>query len=310
MKMEIDQCDFRRALGAFPTGVTIVTTRESDGTPRGFTASSFTSVSLDPPMVLVCVAKAAASAQVFAAADGFVVTVLSRAQKAVSALFASKASDKFVRADWDEGGRGLPLIRGGVAWFQCVREQAIDAGDHAILLGRVETYGHTPEEPLGYCRGAYVDFALAQRAMSALGGSTRVEALLEQDGCLLLRRRADGAFALPGGVRLDPATDPHSLRGVLAGYGVVAHLDFLFAVFEGPGADDAVTVVYRGSATSAADASVLELVPFARVLSEPLADGATRSMIRRFLREREAGFGIYVGDAETGTVQSLAKEAV
>ena len=81
-------------------------------------------------------------------------------------------------------------------------------------------------------------------------------------------------------------------------------------MFEGASAEDAVTVVYRGSATSAADASVLELVPFARVLSEPLADGATRSMIRRFLQERETGFGIYVGDAETGTVQSLAKEAV
>ncbi len=165
MSQVLDTRDFRRALGAFPTGVTVVTTRDRDGTPRGFTANSFTSVSLDPPMVLICVAKVAASCDVFAAANGFAVTVLDHEQQSVSALFASKAPDKFVRAPWTAGALNLPLIDGAAAWFACERERSIDAGDHMILLGRVLDYGHTPSEPLGYCRGAL---------MFAFKGWTRV----------------------------------------------------------------------------------------------------------------------------------------
>lgn len=304
-----DTRDFRRALGAFPTGVTVVTTREPDGTPRGFTANSFTSVSLDPPMVLVCIAKAAASCGVFEAADGFAITILQNSQKAVSALFASKDADKFSRVAWRSGVASLPVIEGGVAWFECSRERAIDAGDHLILLGRVLDYGHATTEPLGYCRGAYVDFTLSQSAMSALGREVWVEALLEHDDHLLLVRRPDGRLALPGGSALGPRSSPTSLYGCLEASGLRAQLEFLFAVFEDP-AMTAKRIVYRGTASGGIAGTNAELhrltaIPFNRV-----ADAATHSMLARYVRERTEGFGVYVGSERDGVVHSINEEAI
>jgi flavin reductase (DIM6/NTAB) family NADH-FMN oxidoreductase RutF len=301
---------FRKALGAFATGVTVITTRDEDGTPRGFTANSFTSVSLDPPLILVCVAHSASSSAVFARSKHFAVTVLSHVQKPVSTLFASKASDKFAQASWYPGQTGCPVIEGGVAWFDCVRENTIKAGDHFILIGRVIAFGETADQPLGYCRGAYVDFGLSENAISALGQPAQVGAILEQDGHLLLLRGEDGTLALPTGRRLEPAEDPASLRGKLTRLGIHATLDFLFAVFEDPTAANAnVSIYYRGSATRIRSDNPavlrvsLDAVPFGQV-----TDPAVRSMIQRFVKERqEDEFGIYVGSSQAGTVQSLAE---
>ncbi len=301
-----DPRDFRRALGAFPTGVTVVTSRDPAGQPRGFTANSFTSVSLAPPLLSVCVAESAASAAIFSAAPAFAITVLGNRQQDVSALFASKAADKFTRAAWREGALGMPLIEGGVAWFVCRREQTVRAGDHFLLLGEVVAYGHTPEEPLGYCRGAYVDFALSQSALAGLGRSVSVQALLEHDEGLVLLRLAGGALGLPAGHALGPATDPASLLGVLAGLGLPARLDFLFAVFEHAG-DQRMSIVYRGSA-GGDPRPPAERHPIGAVPLERVADPALRSMISRYVRERVEGFGIYVGDDSSGTVQTLMRE--
>jgi flavin reductase (DIM6/NTAB) family NADH-FMN oxidoreductase RutF len=97
----IDAMDLRRALGAFATGVTVVTTVDGDGNPRGFTANSFTSVSLEPPLILVCLAKRAASCPVFQVAESFAVNILSEDQKAVSSAFSSPTADRFGTVDWD-----------------------------------------------------------------------------------------------------------------------------------------------------------------------------------------------------------------
>lgn len=304
-----DTRDFRRALGAFPTGVTVVTTREPDGTPRGFTANSFTSVSLEPPMVLVCIAKAAASRGVFEAAEGFAVTILKNTQKPISALFASKDADKFARVAWRSGAAGLPVIEGGAAWFSCARERAIDAGDHVILLGRVLDYGHAPEEPLGYCRGTYVDFALSQSAVSALGREIRVEAILERDDRVLLLRSLDGCLALPGGATLGPRSSPTSLYGFLETFGLRAQLDFLFAVFENPDMA-AMRIVYRGTASGGIAGANVEPHPLTAIPFERVADPASRSMLARYVRERTDGFGVYVGTASEGVVHTIDEEAI
>jgi flavin-dependent trigonelline monooxygenase, reductase component len=301
---------FRKALGAFATGVTVITTRDNDGTPRGFTANSFTSVSLDPPLILVCVAHSASSSSVFAGAKHFAVTVLSHIQKPVSTLFASKASDKFAQVSWYSRQTGCPVLEGGVAWFDCVRENTIQAGDHFILIGRVVAFGETADQPLGYCRGAYVDFGLSENAISALAQSAQVGAILEHDGHLLLLRGEDGTVALPTGRRLEPKEDPTSLRGKLARLGVDATLDFLFAVFEDTAAANAsVSIYYRGSATGIrSDDPVILRVSLDAVPFGQFADPAVRSMIQRFVKERQEDvFGIYVGNSQAGTVQSLAE---
>src|SRR4051794_38046902 len=101
---------FRKALGAYLTGVTIVAICEADDTPRGFTANSFTSVSLDPPLVLVCIAKNSTSCSAFSSCERFGISVLSENQQEVSSIFASKGTDRFGRVRWYKSPLGSPLI--------------------------------------------------------------------------------------------------------------------------------------------------------------------------------------------------------
>jgi flavin reductase (DIM6/NTAB) family NADH-FMN oxidoreductase RutF/pimeloyl-ACP methyl ester carboxylesterase len=305
----IDRGSLRRALGCYPTGVTVVTTLQGDGTPRGITANSFTSVSLDPPLLLVCIARTAASYPVFTAAAGFSINVLAESQRDVSGLFASQAPDKFARVAWHPSPAGRPVLGAAAAWFDCAMHQVVEAGDHAILIGRVLAFGDSDATPLGYCRGAYVGFSLSQAALGATA-RTRVGAVLEGAQGLLLVAGADGRLAVPEGASLEPPGDPASLRGTLRRLGVAATLDFLFAVFEDPrGGAGAVSVYYRGTLEHAPPAAGrLRLVPLDAIPWEDLRDEATRAMLRRYLRERsEDLFGIYVGDAERGTVRPLAR---
>jgi flavin reductase (DIM6/NTAB) family NADH-FMN oxidoreductase RutF len=309
-----DTTGFRQALGAFVTGVTVVTTIQADGTPRGFTANSFTSVSLDPPLVLVCIAKSAASFEVFSQAPQFAVSVLAEDQKDVSGVFASKSPDKFAQVAWQTRTTGAPVMHGAAAHFDCATHQMIDAGDHIILLGRVLDFAHAGVSPLGYCRGAYVSFSLSQDALAATAASehAQVGAILENADGIVLLETPDG-LRLPHGTRLEAANDPASLRGVLASLGLIAHLDFIFAVFESAQArhraDGGVRIFYRGRVVAQRGMSAPELhfVPLAQVPWDALSDPAERSMLERYVKERhEDAFGIYVGDSEAGTVQTLA----
>ncbi|SCW43258.1 alpha/beta fold hydrolase [Ancylobacter rudongensis] len=305
---------FRQALGAFLTGVTVVTTRNADGEMRGFTANSFSSVSLDPPLILVCLAKTASSFPVFSAAANFAVSVLAAEQKDVSALFASKSPDKFSGAPWQLGPAGSPVMSGAAAWFDCTRHEVVEAGDHVILIGHVRGFGARDVAPLGYCRGAYVDVSLGLQALARRDEPARVGAILEADGALLLVEDGKGGLSLPTGSCLEPAANPRSLRGALSKLGVEGRLGFLFAVFETPAAGDGpptVSLYYRGSFEGTPAASVgAVLVPLDAVDLARLPDEATRSMLARYLRERrEDAFGIYVGDAAQGVVHPLATPA-
>ncbi|HYB08518.1 MAG TPA: flavin reductase family protein [Alphaproteobacteria bacterium] len=310
--LPIDSKAFRYALGAFVTGVTVVATLGPDGTPRGFTANSFTSVSLDPPLVLVCIAKTASSYPVFSQTANFSISVLAEAQKDISSLFASKASDKFALAPWRRGVTGSPIIDGVAAWFDCRRRDVVEAGDHIILIGEVVGFDHSSANPLGYCRGAYIAFSLSQAALAGTDSRTKVGVILEREGALLLVEEAGGVLDLPTGSRLEPASDPASLRGVLMRLGLDAKLGFLFAVFEDPSAAaKTMSIYYRGEVDGAVPVgSQVHLVPFEEIPWPKLRDEAVRSMLRRYVREREEdAFGIYVGDTDRGTVQALAKQS-
>jgi len=157
----IDAKAFRQALGAFATGVTIVATLEPGGEPRGFTANSFTSVSLDPPLVLVCVDNAASCHSAFAAAAHFAINILCEAQQHVSRAFASKSADKFAGMLWVSGTTGSPIFPDSTAWLDCELHDRVEAGDHLIVIGKVLSFGHSPaKRPLGYHRGSYIAFGL------------------------------------------------------------------------------------------------------------------------------------------------------
>jgi flavin reductase (DIM6/NTAB) family NADH-FMN oxidoreductase RutF len=150
----MDPRDYRRALGSFPTGVTIVTAYDMDHLPWGLTANSFTSVSLDPPVVSVCIAKSGRVFPTLSMSGHFAVNILSAAQQALALHFASNVENRFTDTDWT-AGQTAPLLPGASAHLDCIVHNRVDAGDHEILLGRVVHYNHAPIPPLVYCRGQF-----------------------------------------------------------------------------------------------------------------------------------------------------------
>lgn len=151
-----DARDFRRACGQFATGVAVVAVRGPDGRPAGLTVNSFTSVSLDPPMVLFCLDDRAGCLSAFERAGGFAVSVLAEGQADLSRRFADAEIDKFAGLTWEEGPRG-PVLPGALAWFQCRTDAVHRGGDHLILVGAVESVdvARDSTRPLLYWRGDY-----------------------------------------------------------------------------------------------------------------------------------------------------------
>ncbi|WP_405947462.1 flavin reductase family protein [Streptomyces prunicolor] len=129
--------DFRAAMARFPSGVVVVTTCGADGTPRGFTASSFCSVSLEPPMVLVCLANSADSAQSFGHCDRFAVSVLAPDHRPLALRFATKGTDKFASGGLCTSPGGLPTVDRALSELDCTPHARHPAGDHTVLIGRV-----------------------------------------------------------------------------------------------------------------------------------------------------------------------------
>ena len=155
-----DTAAFRRALGCFVTGVTVVTTRDAGGVPHGFTANSFTSVSLEPPLVLVCVGHEVESLDVFRRCAHFAVNVLADSQQAIANAFATELPDRFAGVRWREGSYGSPILEGCVASLECASWRRIEAGDHMILVGRVLAFEDSTGGPLAFCRGSYLSLPL------------------------------------------------------------------------------------------------------------------------------------------------------
>jgi flavin reductase (DIM6/NTAB) family NADH-FMN oxidoreductase RutF len=148
--------DFRKVLSHFGTGVTVVTTCDADKRPTGLTCSAFSSVSLDPPLVLVCVDHKAQSFPALRDGGRFAVNILRADQEAVSRRFAtSKITDKFEGVPHHITDLGLPLVADALAHLECVTVGRHVEGDHTILIGRVERAGAPGGEPLLYYRGRY-----------------------------------------------------------------------------------------------------------------------------------------------------------
>jgi flavin reductase (DIM6/NTAB) family NADH-FMN oxidoreductase RutF/2-polyprenyl-6-methoxyphenol hydroxylase-like FAD-dependent oxidoreductase len=151
-----DRRDLRRALGQFATGVTVVTTRTEDGRRVGITANSFTSLSLDPPLVLFALDRAAASLPDFERCEHFAVNVLAAHQHHLSRQFSTPAEDKFAGVECcPDGSCGVPLIEDALARFVCRGVERHDGGDHVIIVGEVERYETFEGEPLVFHSGSY-----------------------------------------------------------------------------------------------------------------------------------------------------------
>ncbi len=151
-----DPRTLRDALGCFSTGITVVTTLDPGGVPIGLTANSFTSLSLDPPLLLVCLARSAGSLPAFESNPHFAANVLHIGQQPTSARFARRQEDRFAETPWEAWGTGVPMLTHSLASFECARHAMHDGGDHVILVGRVLRVRFEPwRDPLLYFRGKY-----------------------------------------------------------------------------------------------------------------------------------------------------------
>ena len=308
MSQTIDPRALRDAFGAFPTGVTVVTTRDANGQPIGFTANSFTSVSLDPPMLLVCLARTSRNFGIMTGTKAFAVNILSETQKDVSNTFARPVEDRFAAVSWTDGPGGCPVFEDVAAWFECTMETVLEAGDHVILLGQITAFTNSGRNGLGYARGGYFTPQLAGKAVSAASeGELEISAVLECNGEVLLL--GEDVLSLPTCHSADG--DPTLL---LAAYlqdltGLNITVGFLYSVFEDKG-DGRQHIVYRAFASERAPKEGCFYSP--SVLSgRTFNSTATADIVNRFAMESSLGnFGIYIGNETTGRVHSISMNGV
>lgn len=300
----LDRRALRDAFGTFMTGVTVVTTLDAAGNPIGFTANSFASVSLDPPLLLVSIAKASANFATFAEATGFAINVLAETQKDLSNTFARPVADRFAMADWHIGPQGSPVLGGVSAWFDCSLHQLIDAGDHAILIGQVQAFDAGTQPGLGYYRGGY--FTPAEASVAVAGGpAVVVSVLIERAGQVLL---IDDGY---GGLTLPTAKAGHdgasaALAGLIAASGVEAKPGFIYSVFEDAGRGHQ-HIAFLCPATRGTPVKGCFVDLTAEGLGD-VTDPALRVMLGRLAEESQMGnYGIYFGDQNQGQVRRVTQ---
>jgi flavin reductase (DIM6/NTAB) family NADH-FMN oxidoreductase RutF len=232
LRPAVDPRALRDAFGAFLTGVTVVTAHDAAGRPVGFTANSFASLSLEPPLLLVCLARTSRNFQTLTNAAGFAVNVLAEHQQDISNTFARPVEDRFSGLDWQPGPHGSPILGGVAAWFDCTLQEVVDGGDHVILVGRIESFENGKANGLGYARGGYFAPALAQKAVAAAGGDVTAGAVAIRRDEILLVEKEQGRYALPA-CRLSAGASPDRLQRYLTEtIGLPAAVGFLYSVYQ------------------------------------------------------------------------------
>lgn len=301
----LDPRALRDAFGAFVTGVTIVTTRDDAGNPIGFTANSFTSVSLDPPLLLICLARTSRNFATMTGAKTFAVNILSEGQKDLSNTFARPVEDRFAAAVWSDAPRGSPVFADVAAWFECSMQAVLDAGDHVILLGRVSAFDNSGRNGLGYARGGYFTPTLAAKAVSAAAeGEIAIGAVLERHGEIYLL--GDDVLSLPGCVIAggDPVAALTLLLGDLTGLSVTT--GFLYSVYEDK-ADGSQHIVYHALAEGDDAPRQGRFLPPRALSAAKFNSSATADIVNRFALESSIGnFGVYVGNDTAGKVHPIS----
>ncbi len=301
-----DPLDLRRAFGVFATGITIVTTTDATGKVYGFTANSFTSLSIDPPLLLVSIAKSSYGMTVYSASQGFAVNILAEKQRELSNRFATQGIDKYAGVSWHTAKTGSPIFDKVAAWFDCENYQQVDAGDHLILIGKVLEYSYNADSPLGFCRGAYVTYGLTPQMLELVSssGQLRVGALIENDGRILLQKDiGSGEVRIPIADTVGNIDEPDSLIGMLTRAGIEADLSFLFSAYH---VSNTRFIYYRGELQSIRDlkeTASLHFVKFAAIPWSSIHDYAVRRILRRYESERSIGsYSVFIGGQDVGDV--------
>ena len=302
-----DPKDFRRALGNFATGVTIVTTKAADGTPVGITANSFNSVSLEPPMVLWSLANNARSLPAFSGSEFWNVHILSNEQEALSNRFARPSEDKFAGLTLDTQASGAPLLSGCSARFQCKSAFKYEGGDHTIFVGEVVKYDSCALPPLLYVTGGY---ALASRKaapvstepLAQLEGASYSENLL---GYLFGRAHFQFVHGIRGTLQQRQLSDTDffvlsllSVRQPLGAEEIAAHIAYTGVDL---GAAALASLVQRGLLLQETGAQGLRL--------SPAGEDAILHVLAA-AKAVEADLVGRMGELESAALRNLLKQAI
>lgn len=157
--MPVTKDEFRSAMSRFASGVTVVTVKAADSGAQGITVSAFSSVSLEPPLVLVCIDKRASLHALLVEGAHFAVSILAEDQELISRRFASRDEDRFSGTGYREGITGAPLLEGALGHIECRVVHVHPGGDHSIIVGEVEAANVIDGKPLAYFRGGYARLA-------------------------------------------------------------------------------------------------------------------------------------------------------
>ncbi len=306
--------DLRQILGKFLTGVTVVTTLDQHDVPVGFTANSFTSVSLDPPLVLVCIAQSAGLASVFRRANAFAINILSTEQEAISNNFARKDEDRFADIDWKAKQTGSPIIKGSAAWLDCNMHEKIVAGDHIILIGRIIGAEKSTRHPLGYYQGQYCAIDLPEATLSVIERQESVHSsagvLVDHDDHLLFIKNPEGQYDVP---RVLPSRngDGSNVVEAMTEIGIDVRDKALFSIVEGRH-HQRLSIYYRCQAESIDNLSdAAEFFPLDVLPLDELSFPYLGRVLQRYVEEKRAGqFAIYVGEEHQGYLEKVPERKI
>lgn len=308
----LDSSELRQAFSTFMTGVTVVTALDKQGNPVGFTANSFASVSLNPPLLLVCPGKTMHLFEVFNECEYFVVNVLSEFQQDISNTFATEKGNRFAKVKWRKDKHGCPLLADVAATFSCRAHQRVDAGDHIILIGHIDAFQLLASRGLGYSNNGYFSLGMEQQAQEApaVERALKVGAIIEHNDCILLEQTEQG-LRLPE-VTVEVGRSARAcIRNYLQAAGLDVELGQVYSIFDSRKCGASFTY-YRAHAASAYTGELGELGEYIQVselTARAYISETHATMMERYVLEREHGiFGVYVGDDDDGDLHVLAEQ--
>jgi len=305
--MKFDNLEYRKTLGKFVTGVTIITTCEKDGTPRGFTANSFTSVSLEPPLILICIGDFNEGLELFKNSEYFAVNILNEEQVDISNLFAQPVKNKFEEIKWSNSKFGVPIIKGALAWLECKNFDQKRSGDHLILIGNVKNFHNEGGYPLAYYNGNYISFNNETSLVNAMekDSKTIIGAIIEKNNSILFFDDSkNNILKLPVIGENGEPSNTTKLVNKYSNIGLKMRLDFVYSVYEDKRLD-AVCIYYRSKGDETIPKGY-KYVKFNDINWEKIKDKALVIMLKRYIEEANQGdFAVYMGNETTGLTQTL-----
>ncbi|MFT4726770.1 MAG: flavin reductase (DIM6/NTAB) family NADH-FMN oxidoreductase RutF [Granulosicoccus sp.] len=296
--------ELRSAFSSYMTGVTVVTAKHHDGTFVGFTANSFTSVSLDPPLLLVCPGNHLNSFSVFETCDTFAVNVLSESQESVSNEFAKSKGNRFGNVAWQLDANGCLVIDDCSATFSCRVHSRELMGDHLVLIGEVIGFDYSGTPGLGYCSDGY--FTLRkEREANAVASPTGLAgfagALIEYEGQLLLTSERE-SNSVPNISIADGQGARSALSAHYQSLGLNISIGPVYSVYDDVASGKRYTF-FTAKAESSTTGGLGEFYDINALSSKQFKDTAQKEMVKRFQTEFETKvFGLYLGDANQGEV--------